>query len=58
MLGLDRLALLLERQGAQGASAAVPPELIGGPTVAEGLARARALRAEGRRIRLEVERWA
>src|SRR5262245_6649193 len=56
MLGLDRLALLLERQGATDAPAAGSPERITGPTVAEGLARARALRAAGRPVRLEVER--
>ena len=56
MLGLDRLALLLERQGALDAAAPAPPERVSGPTIAEGLVRARALRAEGRPVRLEVER--
>jgi ATP phosphoribosyltransferase regulatory subunit len=55
MLGLDRLALLLERQGAAPASSAASPESVRGTTVADGLARARALRAKGRAVRLEVE---
>ena len=56
MLGLDRLALLLERQGAVQGSPAPTPERVGGATVADALARARALRAKGRTVRLEVER--
>jgi ATP phosphoribosyltransferase regulatory subunit len=56
MLGLDRLALLLERQGAAPGPAAAAPERVAGVTVADALARARGLRAKGRAVRLEVER--
>ncbi|HET9316767.1 MAG TPA: ATP phosphoribosyltransferase regulatory subunit [Vicinamibacteria bacterium] len=56
MLGLDRLALLLERQGAAQGPPTAAPEPVGGVSVAEGLARARALRAKGRAVRLEVDR--
>jgi ATP phosphoribosyltransferase regulatory subunit len=50
MLGLDRLAQLLERQGRTAAAAPTPPEAVGGELGA-GLARARALRAQSRRVR-------
>jgi hypothetical protein len=51
MLGLDRLALLLERQGtAEGPAAAGAEDVDGG--LPDALARARALRAQGRRVRL------
>jgi len=53
MLGLDRLALLLDRQGALDASPGTEPEAVPAGNVADGLARARALRAQGRRVRLD-----
>ena len=53
MLGLDRLALLLDRQGAADTEPHVLPEPVSALTIAEGLTRARDLRARGRRIRLE-----
>jgi ATP phosphoribosyltransferase regulatory subunit len=52
MIGLDRLALLLERQGAQPEAEAPHAESIREPTVGSSLALARARRAEGRRVRL------
>jgi len=51
MLGLDRVALLLERQGRE---AKVPPELVvkvHGDDLGEALAEARARRAAGARVR-------
>jgi len=50
MLGLDRVALLLERQGKPGAP---PPlaEAVGGRRVGAALAQARARRAAGARVR-------
>ena len=53
MLGLDRLALLLDRQGAAPASAAAPPEVVGGNGLGPGLQRAREKRAAGVRVRFE-----
>jgi ATP phosphoribosyltransferase regulatory subunit len=53
MLGLDRLALLLDRQGARPASAAVTPEVVGGHGLGPGLRRAREKRAAGVRVRFE-----
>ena len=53
MLGLDRLALLLDRQGARPASAAAPPEVVGGNGLGPGLQRAREMRAAGVRLRFE-----
>jgi ATP phosphoribosyltransferase regulatory subunit len=52
MLGLDRVALLLDRQQSPGAAEAVAPaERIDGPELGESLARARARRAAGARVR-------
>jgi ATP phosphoribosyltransferase regulatory subunit len=50
MLGLDRVALLLERQGRL-AVAALSAEAVSGGSLGEGLARAVARRAEGVRVR-------
>jgi ATP phosphoribosyltransferase regulatory subunit len=50
MFGLDRLALLVDRVAL--GSAEAPVEDVPVADVARGLARARALRAEGRRVRL------
>jgi ATP phosphoribosyltransferase regulatory subunit len=47
MLGLDRLALLLDRQGA------VPEPPVARPVATRSLGEARALRAAGERVRLE-----
>jgi ATP phosphoribosyltransferase regulatory subunit len=51
MLGLDRVALLLERQGALPDATASPAEAIGGDDLGAALAAARALRAAGGRVR-------
>ena len=51
MLGLDRLALLLERQGVLPAPGPAPAEAVHGPALGEALARARARRAAGARVR-------
>ena len=51
MLGLDRIALLLERQAASPEPAPVPAEAVGGPDLGPALAEARARRAAGRRVR-------
>ena len=51
MLGLDRVALLLDRQQAPGPEAAVPAERVDGPDLGAALARARARRAAGARVR-------
>jgi ATP phosphoribosyltransferase regulatory subunit len=56
MLGLDRLALLLDRQGQLEASPAGDAEIVEAGSLSESLIRARALRAQGRRIRLEGAR--
>ena len=53
MLGLDRLALLLDRQGARPDSAAASPEIVGGNGLGAGLQRAREKRAAGVRVRFE-----
>jgi ATP phosphoribosyltransferase regulatory subunit len=52
MLGLDRVALLLERQSGPGAAAAPSAEVVAGGSLGESLARARRERAAGRRVRL------
>jgi ATP phosphoribosyltransferase regulatory subunit len=52
MIGLDRLALLLERQGALSDAAAPPAVWVREPTIGGSLALARRNRAEGRRVRL------
>jgi ATP phosphoribosyltransferase regulatory subunit len=51
MLGLDRVALLLERQGRLPRPAAPAAEAVQGSDLGEALARARARRAGGARIR-------
>ncbi len=51
MLGLDRLALLLERQGALPVAAAAAAENVSGPVLGEALKNARALRTAGVRVR-------
>ena len=58
MLGLDRLALLLERQGKSETSPPGDVETLNveRPSLADALTRARSLRAQGRRIRLEGDR--
>lgn len=57
MLGLDRVALLLERQGAAGASTAAAVETIqAAAPLGESLTRARARRADGVRIRFQGEK--
>src|SRR5437867_3696135 len=53
MLGLDRLALLLDRQGARPDPAASAPEVVGGNGLGPGLQRAREMRAAGVRVRFE-----
>jgi ATP phosphoribosyltransferase regulatory subunit len=53
MLGLDRLALLLERQGALPVATAPAAETIGAGTPGADLARARASRARGARVRFD-----
>jgi ATP phosphoribosyltransferase regulatory subunit len=54
MLGLDRLALLLERQGA--APESPPPQVrtVRDTNLRDALAQARSLRAAGARVRLEA----
>jgi ATP phosphoribosyltransferase regulatory subunit len=56
MLGLDRMALLLDRQGQRPAAGAPPSETILGRNPGERLQRARESRLAGRRVRLEGER--
>ncbi len=51
MLGLDRVALLLERQGRLPASSKAPVELVADPGLGAALLRARAARDAGRRVR-------
>ncbi len=51
MLGLDRLALLLERQGALPVAEAAPAEPVSGPVLGAALKEARAKRAGGIRVR-------
>jgi len=53
MLGLDRLALLLERQGLAPPAPAPPAEIVTGSGLARGLERARDKRAAGIRVRFE-----
>ncbi len=51
MLGLDRVALLLERQGVAPERAPSPAEAVGGKDLGAGLAAARMRRAAGARVR-------
>ncbi len=51
MFGLDRLSLLLERQGVLPAAAPLPAETVQGFALGEALARARARRSAGARVR-------
>src|SRR5258708_18646404 len=56
MLGLDRVALLLERQGATAADESAPAERIEGGGLGAALKQARARRAEGARVRFGAGR--
>ena len=56
MLGLDRVALLLERQGATAADESAPAERIEGGGLGAALKQARARRAEGARVRFAAGR--
>jgi ATP phosphoribosyltransferase regulatory subunit len=51
MLGLDRVALLLEKQGKRPAVTSAPIELVADPGLGAALLRARAARDAGRRVR-------
>jgi ATP phosphoribosyltransferase regulatory subunit len=51
MLGLDRLAVLIERQGGKGAGPALATETVAGGTLGQSLKHARELRSGGVRIR-------
>ena len=51
MLGLDRLALLLERQGALPVTEAAPVEVVTEPALGDALRQARTRRAAGARVR-------
>jgi ATP phosphoribosyltransferase regulatory subunit len=51
MLGLDRLDVLLERQGVSPAAGPTPAEPVAGGTLGEALSRARARRGLGARVR-------
>ena len=53
MLGLDRLALLLDRQQTARANEEVGPETVTGPGLGAALARARGRRAAGARVRFD-----
>jgi ATP phosphoribosyltransferase regulatory subunit len=53
MLGLDRLALLLDRQGAPAEAPPATAEVVGGSGLGKGLQRAREKRAAGVRVRFE-----
>jgi ATP phosphoribosyltransferase regulatory subunit len=53
MLGLDRVALLLDRQQAEPGPAAPPAESVGGTDLGAALARARGRRAAGARVRFD-----
>lgn len=50
MLGLDRLALLVDRQGGGDAPALPPPTVVGARTLGESLGQAREIRARGERV--------
>ena len=51
MLGLDRVALLLERQGVAGPSLPAPAARVHGDDLGAALAGARERRASGQRVR-------
>jgi hypothetical protein len=51
MLGLDRVALLLERQGGASRTPSAPAVAIRGADLGEALTRARRERAAGARVR-------
>jgi len=53
MLGLDRLALLVERGGTSSGGEAVAPAPVKGRTLGEAVREARDRRARGERIRFE-----
>jgi ATP phosphoribosyltransferase regulatory subunit len=53
MLGLDRLALLVERGGAPRGEGAAPPKTVKGRTLGEAVREARDRRSRGERIRFE-----
>ncbi len=53
MLGLDRLALLVERGGSANLDEGVPPATVKGRTLGESVKEARARRARGEKIRFE-----
>ncbi len=53
MLGLDRLALLLDRQGRRPETAAPPAESVSGGSLGERLQRARESRRANQRVRVE-----
>jgi len=53
MLGLDRLALLLDRQGSRPSAPPPTAEVVGGAGLGPGLRRARERRAAGARVRFE-----
>jgi ATP phosphoribosyltransferase regulatory subunit len=56
MLGLDRVDLLLERQGGSARPAAEEAaEAVGGADLPRALAQARARRAQGARVRVETK---
>ena len=58
MLGLDRLALLLDRQGAAGPEKRTAAVAIGGSTIGGRLRRARVERSRGARVSLGSENGA
>ena len=51
MLGLDRVALLLGRQGPQSEPQAIPAETVAGPDLGKALRTARERRSKGSRVR-------
>ena len=53
MLGLDRLALLLDRQGGRPCAPPSPVEVVGGGGLGRALESARDKRAAGTRVRFE-----
>jgi ATP phosphoribosyltransferase regulatory subunit len=51
MLGLDRVELLLERQGRDGEARRLAADVVSGPSLGDALAEARGRRAAGARVR-------